>query len=61
MYFHCQTRLVETFRELFPQSFRFDGNRSLWFRLDDELPEEELSRCIAIALTYHRVKASLGS
>ena len=56
MYFHCQSRLVETFRELYPDRFRFEGNRSLVFALDDPVPEGALRHCIALALTYHHNK-----
>lgn len=28
MYFHCQTNLVESFRSMFPNDFKFDGNRA---------------------------------
>ena len=59
MYFHCQTNLVELFRELFPDAFRFEGNRAIVFHEQDEVPVEELSFCIAAALTYHRTKAAL--
>jgi hypothetical protein len=59
MYFHCQTRLVETFRELFPDYFRFDGNRAIVFHENDEVPIEQLSMCIMAALTYHLTKDSL--
>ena len=31
MYFHCQTRLVETFQTLFPSELRFEGNRAIVF------------------------------
>ena len=61
MYFHCQTNLVETFRELFPDSLRFDGNRAIVFHEHDEVPIEPLSSCIAMALTYHLIKDSLRS
>src|SRR5580693_2142286 len=29
LYFHCQTDLVETFRELYPTQLRYGGNRSI--------------------------------
>ena len=29
MYFNCQTNLVETFRTLCPNDFKFEGNRTL--------------------------------
>jgi len=54
MYFNCQTDLVDTFRTLFPNDFRFEGNRALVFECDHALPSDALALCIAAALTYHR-------
>ena len=54
MFVHCQTTLVSTYREIYPDTFRFDGNRALLFSADLALPEEPLKHCIALALTYHR-------
>ena len=56
MYFHCQTTLIETFRELYPDEFRFDGKRALIFTVNDKIPADALQHCISLALTYHRVK-----
>ncbi len=56
MYFHCQTSLVEEFRGLFADRLRFEGNRAIVFETGDELPKEEISFCIARALTYHLSK-----
>ena len=53
MFFHCQSRLVESFRFLYPQTFTFEGKRALLFGLRDKIPEDELRHCIALALTYH--------
>jgi hypothetical protein len=53
MFFHCQSRLVESFRTLYPQSFAFEGKRALVFGLQDKIPEAELKHCISMALTYH--------
>ncbi len=59
MYFHCQTNLVSTFREIYPEAFSFEGNRSIVFDAGDSLPEAELRHCISLALTYHlRKKAA---
>lgn len=52
-YFICNTTLVEEFRQLYPYTFQFGGNRALIFDLDQELPKDELSHCIGVALTYH--------
>ncbi|MCB5174728.1 DUF1801 domain-containing protein [Microvirga sp. SM9] len=57
-YFHCQTTLVATFRELYPREFSFQGNRAIVLSADDELPLEAFKHCVAMALTYHRRPAS---
>jgi hypothetical protein len=56
VYFNCQTMLVDTFRTLFPNDFKYEGNRAIVFGEDDVVPVRELSFCIAAALTYHRDK-----
>jgi hypothetical protein len=56
MYFHCQTTLVDSFREMYRDQFAFGGNRSLIFDVKDRVPIDALSHCIAMALTYHRDK-----
>jgi hypothetical protein len=53
VYFHCQTGLVDTFRELYPAKLRFGGNRCILLDAKDELPRAELRHCVALALTYH--------
>ena len=53
MYFHCQTNLVESFRSMFPNDFKFEGNRALVFEVEERVPLDALSVCIAASLTYH--------
>lgn len=53
VYFNCRTTLVQAYRTLFADTFAFDGNRAIVFSLDDRVPDEELSTCIAMALRYH--------
>ena len=53
---HCSTRLIDTFREIYADTFRFSGNRALVFNIRDELPEQALKQCLALAMVYHRVK-----
>jgi hypothetical protein len=53
VYFHCQTDLVETFRELYPTEFNYGGNRSILLNAADEVSEPALRHCVALALTYH--------
>jgi hypothetical protein len=52
VYFHCQTNLVETFRELYPE-LRYSGNRAILLDAKEKLPEAALGHCVALALTYH--------
>jgi hypothetical protein len=52
IYFHCQTNLVETFRELYPE-LHYGGNRSILLDAADDPPEAALRHCVGLALTYH--------
>lgn len=56
MYFNCNTRLVDTFKELFRDKFNFEGNRAIVFDENDEIPLYELKQCISSSLTYHTRK-----
>lgn len=56
MYFKCTSKLVPTFREIFGDLFKYEKNRAILFRLNDDVPENELKTCIRLALTYHLVK-----
>ena len=56
MYFHCQTTLVDTFREMFPRAFQFEGNRALIFDATAKIPTGQLRECVRLALTYHQRK-----
>lgn len=56
IYFNCKTTLVETFRNLFPNDFVFEGNRALVFHVADRLQKKELIFCIRMALTYKQMK-----
>lgn len=58
MYFHCQTDLVATFRELYPAQMHYVGNRSILFDMTAKIPEKALRHCIGLALTYHARKPS---
>ena len=58
MYFNCKTNLVETFRTLFPNDFKFQGNRALVFSLEDKVPRDSLAMCVVASLTYHLKKRS---
>jgi hypothetical protein len=56
IYFKCTSRLVSTFKTLYQNKFEFEGDRAIVFKLNDKIPEDELKHCIAMALTYHKIK-----
>ncbi|WP_207910909.1 DUF1801 domain-containing protein [Paenibacillus albiflavus] len=56
MYFNCNTKLVDTFKEVYRDLFNYEGNRAIVFAENDEIPVDELKQCIVLALTYHTRK-----
>ncbi len=56
VYFHCQTNLVSTFRDMYGDALSFEGNRAIILDTRQKLPEKELRHCLAHALTYHLAK-----
>ena len=56
IYFNCNTILVETFKELFQNTFVFKGNREIVLPLLKDVPIAELRSCISMALRYHKIK-----
>jgi len=56
IYFHCQTKLVDTFRELFSDALELHGNREISLQLDTPLPLNEIHQCLELALTYKSIK-----
>ena len=56
MYFHCKTKLVDTFKQLYNDKFKFEDNRAIVFTESDEIPITELKHCILLSLTYHSGK-----
>ncbi|MDC9595081.1 DUF1801 domain-containing protein [Xenorhabdus sp. IM139775] len=51
IFFHCQTTLIDTFRTLFPE-LNYSKNRAIVFDPKNDLPTDELSICIEMALSY---------
>lgn len=56
LFFNCQTKLVDTFRELYGEHLTLVGNREIALPLNQPLPEEIIKHCLLLALTYKRVK-----
>lgn len=56
LFFHCQTKLVDTFRELYSSSLAFQGNRAIVLNVNSKLPERVIRHCIELAFRYKTVK-----
>jgi len=53
VYFHCQSGLVGQFRELYPDTFKYEGERAIVFVASDRVPMRAFGHCLALALTHH--------
>lgn len=56
VFFHCQTRLVETFREIYREEFEYEGKRAIVIPLGASIKETPLRHCLHMALRYHSLK-----
>jgi len=56
LFFNCQTKLVDTFRELYGEELVFQGNRAIVLTLSSQLPETAIKSCLKLALTYQQRK-----
>ena len=56
VYFHCQSGLLGQFRELYPDTFKYEGQRAIVFDEADRLPVRPLRHCLALAFTHHSRK-----
>jgi hypothetical protein len=55
LFFHCQTKLVDTFRELYSDTLEFEGNRAIVLYVDKKLPERVIRHCIEMAMNYKKI------
>ncbi|MFT4908587.1 MAG: hypothetical protein ACI978_002684 [Oleispira sp.] len=56
VYFNCKTSLVDTFKEIYADTFTFVGNREIIFPVLGEIPMQELKACISMAHRYKDIK-----
>jgi hypothetical protein len=56
VYFHYKTKLIETFKELYRNTFTFEGNRAIILNENEAVPINELKHCLELSLTYHKIK-----
>lgn len=52
-YVHCQTDLLERYRQLYEGTLAFEGNRAVILDVKHDIPVAAVRHCIAMALTYH--------
>ena len=56
LYVHCQTGLVDRYRQLYPDEFAYEGTRAVLIPVKGRFAEPALQQIAAMALTYHRDK-----
>ncbi|PCJ36276.1 MAG: hypothetical protein COA75_08595 [Cellvibrionales bacterium] len=56
LFFHCQTKLVDTFREIYSDSLEFDDNRAIVLSINKCLPERVIQHCVELAFRYKSIK-----
>lgn len=53
LYMNCKTSLIETLRDIYPDTFTFQGNRAALVNLNAPLPMDAIAHAIDLTLTYH--------
>ena len=56
LYVPCQTTLVDSYRERFPDAAQYDGNRAVHINDGSKMDTDAMHQIAAMALTYHRAK-----
>lgn len=56
LYFQCTSSLVSTYRAIYGEELKFEGNRAVLFSINEPLPDDILKKCLSMALNYHKVK-----
>ncbi len=56
IYFKCTSKLVPTFKTIYNDTFNFEGDLAIVFKLNEKVPKRELKTCISMALNYHKIK-----
>lgn len=53
IYAHCQTPIIDNFRQMYGKEFKFEKNRAIHFDESDKIPVKKMREFIKMALTYH--------
>ena len=55
LFVNCQSGVLDTLRTINPELV-CEGNRAIWFDLNQPCPEDDIRLCAQIALTWHANK-----
>lgn len=55
IYFTCSSSLLETFREIYPDVFEYEGKRAIHLPIGEPVAEKQFVYCLSLALNYHRI------
>ena len=58
VYFKCTSKLVESFKKVYGDTFKYEKNRAILFGVEEKIPARELKACIGATLQYHLVKTN---
>lgn len=56
VFFNCNSKLIPTFREIYPNAFNYQGKRAIIFTQTQDIPTQALQHCLELALSYHKIK-----
>ncbi|NOU49925.1 DUF1801 domain-containing protein [Pseudoalteromonas sp. JBTF-M23] len=56
LFFSCNTKLVDTFGQLYADKLDFEGSRAIKLSLCSELSEHAIKHCIELGLRYKKLK-----
>ncbi|MGF1764218.1 DUF1801 domain-containing protein [Aliivibrio kagoshimensis] len=56
LFFNCNTKLIDTFRELYSDTLQFQGNRAIVLSIHEPLPTETIRQCLTLAMNYKTIK-----
>jgi hypothetical protein len=56
VYFNCNTKLVDSFKERYNDTLHIVGNREIVIAIQDDIPMNYLKSCISMSLRYHSIK-----
>ena len=56
LFFTCSSKLVDTFKQLYPNQLSYQGNRAIVLSLEQNIDSPALKHCIAMTLNYQKIK-----